>query len=274
MANYVAETGQSLTRGRGAQAIRNDIMGTDANTSDAMQADAQLIDDLVSANHILYDLGVVDAFGHVSVRHDKRPDRFLLARNMAPGTVTAADILEYTLDSEPVNARGAKVYAERFIHGEIFRARPDVVSVVHSHSHAIVPMTTVKSVPLKAIFHMAGFIGEGAPIFDIRDVAGDGTDMLIRDAKLGAALAKSFGSHSIVLMRGHGSTVVAPTLQRAVYRAVYAELNARYQTAAMQMGDVTYLSAEEARTCATNIESHIQRPWDLWKAQAREKRLK
>jgi len=235
-------------------------------------AGSQLVEDLVSANHILFDLGVVDGFGHVSARHDKRPDRFLLARSMAPGTVTAGDILEYTLDSEPVDAGDAKVYAERFIHGEIYQAYPDVMSVVHSHSHSIVPLTTVKSVPLRAIFHMAGFIGEGAPIFEIRDVAGDGSDLLIRDRRLGAALAACFKSSAIVLMRGHGSTVVAPTLQRAVYRAVYAELNARYQTAAMQMGEVTYLSAEEARTCSTSIESHIQRPWDLWKAQSREKR--
>jgi ribulose-5-phosphate 4-epimerase/fuculose-1-phosphate aldolase len=241
-------------------------------TAAALSADRQLIDDLVSANHILFDLGVVDGFGHVSVRHNARPDRFLLSRNMAPGMVAAGDILEYTLDSEPVGVDCAKVYAERFIHGEIYRAYPDVMSVVHSHSHSIVPLTTVKSAPLRAIFHMAGFIGEGAPVFEIRDVVGDGSDLLIRDRKLGAALAACFKSSSIVLMRGHGSTVVAPTLQRAVYRAVYAELNARYQIAAMQMGEVTYLSAAEARTCATNIESHILRPWELWKSQAAEKR--
>jgi ribulose-5-phosphate 4-epimerase/fuculose-1-phosphate aldolase len=235
-------------------------------------ADPQLISDLVVANHILFDQGVVDGFGHVSVRHDARADRFLLSRNMAPGTVTANDILEYDLDSAPVNARGAKVYAERFIHGEIYRAHPDVMSVIHSHSHAIVPLTTVKSVPLRAIFHMAGFIGTAAPVFEIRDVAGPGSDLLIRDRRLGAALAQCFKSSAIVLMRGHGSTVVAPTLQRAVYRAVYAELNARYQTAAMGLGEVTYLTEEEARTCASNIESHVQRPWDLWKAQAQERR--
>jgi ribulose-5-phosphate 4-epimerase/fuculose-1-phosphate aldolase len=126
-------------------------------------ADPALIADLVTANHILFDQGVVDAFGHVSVRHDKNPSSFLLARNMAPGHVTAQDIIEFTLDGEPVNAAGRKVYLERFIHGEIYRAYPEVQAVVHSHSHAIVPLSVLKTMPLRAIFHMAGFIGEGRP---------------------------------------------------------------------------------------------------------------
>lgn len=227
-----------------------------------------LLDDLVLANHILFNNGVVDAFGHVSVRHDARPDRFLLARNMAPGNVTAEDIIEFNLDGEPVNANGRRVYLERFIHSEIYRAYADVTAVVHSHSHAIVPLSVVQDFPLRPIFHMAGFIGRAAPVFEIRDVGGDATDLLISNRKLGKALADMFATSKIVLMRGHGSTVVAETLQKVVYRAVYAEVNARYQVTANVLGPITYLTEEEAQRCAQNVEGQYQRPWDLWKEEA------
>jgi len=233
---------------------------------------ANLIEDLVLANHILFDQGVVDAFGHVSARHNARPDRFLLARNMAPSRVTPADIVEFTLDGEAVNAGGRKVYLERFIHGEIYRKRPDVMAVVHSHSHAIVPLSVVKGVRLQAIFHMAGFVGQGAPVFEIREAGGDATDLLISNNHLGRALADKFVGHDIVLMRGHGSTVVGSSLPQAVYRAVYAEINARYQLQASLLGEVTYLTEGETRTCIQNVEGQVQRPWDLWVEQARAKR--
>ncbi|MGB8526252.1 MAG: class II aldolase/adducin family protein [Rhodoplanes sp.] len=237
-------------------------------------AGRDLVDDLVVANHILFDQGVVDAFGHVSVRHDQRADRFLLACNIAPGSVTADDILEYGLDGEPIAPDGRRLYAERYIHSEIYREYPHVIAVVHSHSHAIVPLSVLKSTPLRAIFHMAGFIGESAPVFDIRDVAGPGTDLLISNGSLGRALAKCFAKSNIVLMRGHGSTVIAPSLRQVVYRAVYAEINARYQLATMPLGEVNYLTAEEAKSCERNIEAHVQRPWDLWKKQAQERRTR
>jgi ribulose-5-phosphate 4-epimerase/fuculose-1-phosphate aldolase len=237
-----------------------------------LSASPDLVADLVAANHILFDQGVVDAFGHISVRHDKRPDRFLLARNMAPGNVTADDILEFDLDGNAVDAGGRKVYLERFIHGELFRARPDVMSVVHSHSHNIVPLSTVKGTPLRAIFHMAGFIGEAAPVFEIRDAGGDGTDLLITDNRLGAALAATFADSDIALMRGHGSTVVANSIPLAVYRAVYAELNARYQLQASSLGDVTYLTAAEGLACTNRVEGQVQRPWEFWKAEAAKRR--
>ena len=231
-----------------------------------------LIADLVTANHILFDQGVVDAFGHVSVRHDKRPDRFLLARNMAPGGVTAEDIVEFDLDGSPVNANGRKVYLERFIHGELFRRRPDVMAVVHSHSHHIVPLSVVKGGKLRALFHMAGFIGQDAPVFEIREAGGDGTDLLISDNALGRALAEKFDGADIALMRGHGSTVVANSIPLAVYRAVYAELNAQYQLDASRMGEITYLTEAEGRACVGRVEGQIQRPWDLWKSQAAQRR--
>jgi len=244
--------------------------------ADALEAGSapasQLIEDLVVANHILFDQGVVDAFGHVSARHDANPDRFLLARNMAPGRVAADDIIEFTLDGDPVNASGRKVYLERFIHGEIYRRRPDVMAVVHSHSHSVVPLSVVKGVRLQAIFHMAGFVGQGAPVFEIREAGGDSTDLLISSNHLGRALAECFDGHDIVLMRGHGSTVVGNSIRQAVYRAVYAELNARYQLQAMQLGEVTYLTEGESRACVASIEAQVHRPWEMWLEQARARR--
>jgi HCOMODA/2-hydroxy-3-carboxy-muconic semialdehyde decarboxylase len=231
-----------------------------------------LVEELVLANHILFDQGVVDAFGHISVRNDNNPQRFLLARNMAPGTVTAADIVEFTLDGDPVNANGRKVYLERFIHGEVMRKRPDVMAVVHSHSHSIVPLSVSKGTALRAIFHMAGFIGTKAPLFEIREAGGNGTDLLISNNKLGRALADLFDGHDIALMRGHGSTVVGGSIRQAVYRAVYAEMNARYQLQASMLGEVTFLTAEECHACVTNVEAQVQRPWDLWKTEAQQRR--
>jgi len=234
--------------------------------------DAQLFADLVVANHILYDKQVVDAFGHVSVRHSRDSRYFLLARNMAPGQVRAQDIVTFTLDGDPINAAGRRVYLERFIHSEIYRVHPDVQAVVHSHSPAIVPLSISCATPLRAVFHMAGFIGTAAPTFDIRDVHGDGSDLLIRDQHLGAAFAAHFGQHAIVLMRGHGSTVVGTSLQHAVFRAVYAEINAHYQTAAMHLGAVRYLSAAECSACAQTHESQAERAWNLWKDEAVRRR--
>ncbi|MBR0646807.1 class II aldolase/adducin family protein [Plastoroseomonas hellenica] len=256
----------------------NDAEGIAQQVADAAAAgqapSPSLIEDLVIANHILADEGVVDAFGHISARHDHRPDRFLLARNMAPGQVTPADIIEFTLDGDPVDAVGRRVYLERFIHGEIYRRRPDVIAVVHSHSHSIVPLSVARGTRLQALFHMAGFIGQGAPVFEIRDAGGDGTDLLISNNALGRALAEHFDAADIVLMRGHGSTVVGGSIPQAVYRAVYAELNARYQLEASRLGEVTFLSEAEARACVQNIEAQVHRPWNLWKQRARDRRAR
>jgi ribulose-5-phosphate 4-epimerase/fuculose-1-phosphate aldolase len=240
----------------------------DANQGEAYESESSQILDLVTANHILYDQGVVDAFGHVSVRHEKYPDRFLMARNMAPGLVTADDIIEYDLEGTPLNAAGRKVYLERFIHGQIYKARPDVMAVVHSHSPTVVPFSVVKNSPFRAVCHMAGFIGTSTPVFEIREFGGDGTDLLITSNELGAGLAQTLGSRSLVLMRGHGSTVVADTLKKAVYRAVYTEVNARTQAEASKLGEVTFLSEAESQTCVTSIEGQVPRAWDFWKKTA------
>ena len=233
----------------------------------APAADPQLIDDIVIANRILFDQGVVDAFGHISARHDKAPNRFLLARNMAPGQVTHADIIEFDLDGNPIDAGGRRVYLERFIHGEIYRARPDVMAIVHNHSPTVVPFTIVPSQPFRPVCHMCGFIGAGASNFEIREVAGDASDLLIRSRELGAALAKTLGSGLIALMRGHGATIVAESIPHVVYRSVYAEVNAKLLSEALRLGPVTYLTAGEAATARANVESQVQRPWDLWKAR-------
>jgi ribulose-5-phosphate 4-epimerase/fuculose-1-phosphate aldolase len=233
--------------------------------------DPQLIADLVTANRILFDQNVVDAFGHVSARHDKRPDRFLLARSMAPALVTGADILEFDLDGNPLAAKGRPVYLERFIHGEIYRARPDVGAVVHSHSHAVIPFGVVRSHKLRAIFHMAGFVGTDTPIFEIRDSVGDGSDLLIRNSELGAALARSLGNKSVVLMRGHGVTVAAATLRQTVFGGVYVDVNARLQLQAIGLGAVNYLTEAEGCAAATTNAASMGRAWELWKMRVEGK---
>ena len=225
-------------------------------------ADPALVESLAVANRILYDQGVVDGFGHVSVRHDRSPAHFLLARNMAPALVTPADILTFDLDGQALDAGDRRVYLERFIHAEIYRARSDVVAVVHSHSPSVIPFAATRT-PLRPIYHMSGFLGAGSALFEIRDVAGD-SDLLIRNAELGRALATSLGANAAVLMRGHGSTVVGTSLQQVVYRAIYAETNARLQTHAIALGDVTYLNEREAALAAATNDTQLTRVWELW----------
>ena len=240
--------------------------------SSGASVDPQLLEDLVDANHILFNEGVVDAFGHVSVRHDKRPDRFLLARNTAPALVRADDIQEFDFDGNLTDDDARRVYLERFIHGEIYRARSDVAAVVHSHSPSVVPFSAVADAKLRPISHMCGFLGTGAARFEIREVAGDATDLLIRNGVLGVALANTLGNGNVVLMRGHGSTVVGPTLKHAVYRAIYTEVNARLLTDALRLGDVEYLSAGEALATMKTNEGQLERPWALWKEAANRDR--
>lgn len=224
-----------------------------------------LINDLVAANHILADQGIVDGYGHVSARDDRNPNRYLLARSLAPELVAASDILEFDLDSNPIQGKGPALYIERFIHGEIYKVRPDVKAIIHSHSPAVIPFG-VTPVALRPVYHMAAFLGEGVPVFEIRKTAGM-TDMLVRDAKLGQALATTLGSKPAALMRGHGAVIVGPSLPMAVGRSVYLEINARIQSQAMAMAkDVVYLAPEEAHKVA--IDGY-QRAWELWKRKTK-----
>lgn len=232
-----------------------------------LQIDAEpgLLGDLVTANRILFNRGVVDAFGHVSVRHDRFPDRFLMARNLAPAQVREDDVMAFALDGTPLGGDERRPTLERFIHGSIYRARPDVGAVVHSHSAGVIPFGIVSGVPLRAVCHMSSFLGEGIPVFEIRDAAGVENDMLVRDERLGDALARTLGSSPAVLMRGHGSTAVGKDLREAVFRAVYTEVNARLQAEALRLGGtVTYLNEHEVRGATIANQGQMARAWDLW----------
>jgi ribulose-5-phosphate 4-epimerase/fuculose-1-phosphate aldolase len=221
------------------------------------------VGELVLANHILANEGVLDGYGHVSVRDPADPSHYHLARSQAPALVTAADIIEYGLDSAPVTVGSATGYVERFIHGEIYRIRPDVMAVVHCHCPDVIPFAAT-SVPMRPLYHMASFIGDGVPVFEIRRSAGT-TDMLISTAELGRALAETLGAKSAALMRGHGAVVVARSLHRVVGQAYYLNLNARLQIQAIQLAgrDVAYLDPEEAKKAPQDYE----RSWDFWKSR-------
>ncbi len=232
-------------------------------------ADPKLIEDLVLANRILAQEGVLDAFGHVTARHNRNPNRFLMSRSLAPALITADDLIEYDLDGNAVNARGRAEYSERFIHAEIYRARPDVNAVAHSHAASVIPFG-VSAVPMRPVFHLAGFMTEPVPIFDIRKAAGM-TDMLVKNSSLGRALAQALGKNPAVLMRGHGMAVVGPAIPFAVGRSIYLEVNARIQMQAMGLGGaVTYLDPEEARKVLEAGENRgYERAWELWKQKVR-----
>src|SRR5688572_126610 len=231
---------------------------------------AELIQDLAAASRILVAQGIVDGFGHVSMRHPSAPDRYLMARSIAPALVTPDDIIEYDLDSNPCNANGRGSFLERFIHGEIYKARPDIMSIVHSHSPSVVPFGLV-GVPMQAMFHNAAFIAAGVPVFDIREKFG-ATDMLVGNGAKGVALAAVMGRKDIVLMRGHGSVACGPTLQSAVFRAVYTEVNARIQHWAAALGGsapIAALDAEEGRLADQVNQTAGLRAWNLWRSQVK-----
>jgi ribulose-5-phosphate 4-epimerase/fuculose-1-phosphate aldolase len=229
---------------------------------------AEQLADLAAASRILAAQGVVDGFGHVSMRHPGAPDRYLMARSLAPALVTPDDILEYDLDSNAIGAKGQALYNERFIHGEIYKARPDVKAIVHNHSPSVVPFACTGT-ELKPIFHMSAFIGLGVPSWDIRD-AQEGTDMLVKTPYLGEHLARCLGKHPAVLMRGHGSTVVAENIQRAVGRTIYLEMNARMQFQATVLAgpEGRILFMDDAEVAANVSWQNYERSWNLWKTRA------
>jgi ribulose-5-phosphate 4-epimerase/fuculose-1-phosphate aldolase len=237
---------------------------SNAPTSPVPGVDAALIDDIVVGSRILAEFGVLDAFGHVSARDPKNPNHFLMSRSLAPALVTADDIMEFDLDGNAVDARGRSVFLERFIHSEIYRARPDVMAVVHTHSAGVVPFT-VSQVPLRPVFHNAAFLGAGVPVWDIRQEFGE-TDMLVRNAAIGKTLALALGDKPVILMRGHGDVTVGPAVKVAVFRAYYTDVNARLQSQAIALGgEVNYLTpAEGAKADAVNL-AVLDRVWNLWK---------
>ena len=226
--------------------------------------DAALLEDMVVGSRVLADFGVLDGFGHVSARHPTNPNRFLMARSLAPALVTADDIMEFDLEGNAVDARGRTVFLERFIHSEIYKARPDVMSVVHTHSPGVIPFTVTK-VPLRAMFHNPSFLAAGAPVWDIRKDFGE-TSMLVSDSALGKSLAQTLGDKSVVLMRGHGDVTVAPSVRMAVFRAYYTDVNAKLQSQAIALGgEVNYLTPGEGEKADKINFIVLDRIWNLWK---------
>jgi len=229
-----------------------------------LSASRELVDDLVAASRILAMHEVLDAYGHVSARSDRKPERFIMSRSLAPALVTAADLMELNADSEPLPGDKRKGFIERYIHGEIYRARPEVMAVVHSHSPSVIPFGVTRT-RLKPVYHMGSFLWSGAPVFDIRKVREE-NDLLIRDRPLGQALAGALGKCNCVLMRGHGMTVIGDSVPEAVFRAIYTEMNARLQLQATQLeGPIEFLSDEEGRRSTAANRGTLARPWELWK---------
>ena len=233
--------------------------------------DAQVLEDLVAANRILAQHGIVDAWGHVSARNRQATNRYFLSRSLAPALVTLADIIEFDLDSNPTRPDARPFYLERFIHGEIYKARPDVNAVVHCHAPSLLPFG-VSAVPLRPVYHLAAFIGEGLPVFEIRATSGM-TDMLVTDRDRGRALAMTLAGKPAALMRGHGAVVVGSSLPIAAGRSIYLDINATAQSAAIALGGpIRYLDPQEAgKVMAAGESAGYARGWELWKQQATSK---
>ncbi len=235
--------------------------------SSKLAASKGLVDDLVAGSRILAMHEVLDAYGHISARSDRRPEHFIMSCSRAPALVSAADLMELGPDSEPATGDKRKGFIERYIHGEIYRRRPDVMAVVHSHSASVIPFGVTRT-RLRPVYHMGAFLWSGAPVFDIRKERKD-NDLLVRDRPLGKALAETLGECTCVLMRGHGMTVVADAIPAVVYRAIYTEMNARLQMQAMQLeGPIEFVSDEEGRRSWAANSGTLERPWELWKARA------
>lgn len=233
--------------------------------------DPAQVAELVVANHILADQGLLDAFGHVSVRDTRNPNRYLMSRAVPAAMVTAADIFVYDLDSNPVKGNTSDSFWERYIHGEIYKARPDVMAVIHSHASDVLPFS-VTQVPLRPMIHTAAFMPQTVRVFDNRPVAGM-TDLLISTPALGHALAEMLGSDPLILLRGHGVAVVGPSLHIAVARTYYMTLDARAEQQAIALGgrSVTYLTPEEAEKGAPQ-KGGFERAWELWESKIEKKK--
>jgi ribulose-5-phosphate 4-epimerase/fuculose-1-phosphate aldolase len=232
-----------------------------------------LLEELVLSYRILAAKGVVDAYGHVSVRSEDDPEHYFISRSLAPELVTRDDIMELDLDSNPIDGSDRPMYLERFIHGEIYKARPDVRAVVHSHSPSVIPFG-VTTVPLRPLFNTAAFIGYGVPVFDTRRVQGSG-DVIVKTPELGRKLAQILAGHPAALMRGHGSTVVGSSLAEAVIRSIYLELSAKLQAQTMMIagpgGEIIYYDDAEVDAVVSrqNSAQTWQRNWELLLRQAR-----
>ncbi len=228
--------------------------------------------DLVTANHILAREGVTDALGHVSVRRPDRPDRFFLSCSRSPELVKLDDIMEYDLECDPIDQRGRPMYFERPIHGAIYQARPDVISIVHNHAYEVIPFGLTRK-PLKPCVHPACGMGTHVPVWDSRASFGD-TDLLITDMERGRDLARGMGNSNCVLLRGHGCVVVGATLKQAVLNAIYFKINASLVLHTMQIGDdITYLSEGEIELTKKLVyaDNSVTRMWEYWSRRCGDK---
>jgi HCOMODA/2-hydroxy-3-carboxy-muconic semialdehyde decarboxylase len=222
-----------------------------------------LIEDLVTANRILATQGIVDSFGHVSIRNPNNPKTYFLSRSRAPERVETADIMEFTLEGDPVDAKGRKPYLERFIHGAAYEKRPEVMSVIHNHSPGVIPFG-VTGRKMRPIMHMCATIGHDVPIWDQHKKFGD-TNLLVESMAMGRDLVKTLGNGRTALMRGHGAVVVGHELRATVYTAVYLELNAKLQMQAEAMGKVKFLTKGETKKVAdTTTPANVNRAWENW----------
>jgi ribulose-5-phosphate 4-epimerase/fuculose-1-phosphate aldolase len=222
-----------------------------------------VLEELVTANRILAREEVVDSFGHVSVRHPERPDRYLLSRARAPERIEVEDIMEFTLEGEPIDARERKPYLERFIHGALYETRPDVQAVVHNHSPSVIPFG-VTGTKLKPLLHMCASIGHDVPLWDSHDKFGD-TALLVENMEMGRNLAKLVAEGRTALMRGHGAVVVGQTVRHAVFISIYLELAAKLQMQAMPLGSVKYLTDGEVEKVMNRTGPYtLDRAWENW----------
>jgi HCOMODA/2-hydroxy-3-carboxy-muconic semialdehyde decarboxylase len=241
-----------------AAAVASSLVGAQTMGGDP---DAERKADLVTAYRILVNEGILDSFGHVTVRSAKNPNIFYMPRAMPPALVTLDDLLELRVaDSQPVDPKGRRVNGERYIHGEIYKARPDVMSVIHSHSQAVIPLS-LTPIKMKPVIAQAGFLPPETPSFEIREArkAGD-RGMQVTDSARGAALARTLSSHPAALMRGHGNVVVGASVKQAVVYAAYIDINARMQTQALLLSrDVVSMNEPEL---FTPEEFDINRPWE------------
>jgi len=226
------------------------------------------IETLVIANRILAQKGVLDSFGHVSARHRENPERYLMSRARAARVVTAEDILEFTLDNKPIDARGMRIFGECPIHGCIYRARPDVMAICHNHAYALLPFAVTKT-PMRPAIHMASAIGEEVRTWDIRDQFGE-TNLLVTTNEMGDSLAAFLGNRPAALMRGHGSVVVGKSIPEMVFTSYYLQINAEVLVHSQSLGKVQYLSQEEVKlSAALNLSPLAQeRVWEDWVLQA------
>ena len=233
--------------------------------------------ELVIASHILVDQEVLDSFGHISVRSVKNPKVFYMPRAMAPALVQAEDIMEFSVETgEPIDPKGRRPNGERYIHSETYKARPDVQSVIHSHSMLVIPFG-VAGVPLQPVVAQAGFLPPETPVFEIRDVWGDSKErgVQVRNLKHAAALAKALGNSPAVILRGHAHNVVADTIHRAVVRAVYININARVQMDAMRLSGGKIIALDQKEIDYNVIENFdVERPWENFVRIMKEKEAK